>query len=128
MHETLILLVHFCQNSAVVNLTAPKCLLFVCFFPFHQPSSSVSKPKTEDEATEPEEPNLLERMIEALHMELLFVRHRIAVKLANLGQGIAVEISEVLMVRLKRVGVGGGLQRKNIESIEMMKGNSIKVE
>ena len=59
---------------------------------FHQPPSSVSKPKTEDEATEPEEPNLLERMIEALHMELLFVRHRIAVKLANLGQGITVEM------------------------------------
>jgi len=63
------------------------------FSPFHQPSLSISKPNTEDEATEPEEPNLLERMIEALHMELLFVRHRIAVKLANLGQGITGEIS-----------------------------------
>ena len=29
---------------------------------------------------------LLERMIEALHMELLFIRHRIAVKLSNLGK------------------------------------------
>lgn len=29
---------------------------------------------------------MLERMIEALHMELLFVRHRIAVKLTYLGQ------------------------------------------
>lgn len=29
---------------------------------------------------------MLERMIEALHMELLFIRHRIAVKLSNLGK------------------------------------------
>lgn len=28
----------------------------------------------------------MERMIEALHMELLFVRYRIAVKLSNLGK------------------------------------------
>ena len=69
----------------------PTLRLFV--FPFHQPSLSISKPNTEDEATEPEEPYLLERMIEALHMELLFVRHRIAVKLANLGQGITGEMS-----------------------------------
>ncbi|PFX16137.1 Uncharacterized protein C12orf55-like [Stylophora pistillata] len=47
---------------------------------------SVSKPRREDDGTEPLESNLLERMIEALHMELLFVRHRIAVKLINLGQ------------------------------------------
>ena len=33
----------------------------------------------------------MERMIEALHMELLFVRHRIAVKLANLGQGTRIQ-------------------------------------
>lgn len=45
---------------------------------------------------------MLERMIEAMHMELLFVRHRIAVKLANLGQGITVlkvlELIEVVML------------------------------
>lgn len=71
--------------------------LFVIYPKFHQSSSSVSKPKAEDEATEPEEPNLLERMIEALHMELLFVRHRIAVKLSNLGQGTTVDISSKLL-------------------------------
>jgi len=75
--------------------------LFVWFFPFHQPSSSVSKLKIEDEVTEPEEPNLLKRMIEALHIELLFVRHRIAVKLANLGQGITGEISLKLLFQVK---------------------------
>ena len=76
------------------NCTPSSNSSFVCLFPkFHLPSSSVTKPEAEDEATEPEEPNLLERMIEALHMELLFVRHRIAVKLANLGQGTTVEIS-----------------------------------
>ena len=56
-------------------------------FPLFLQPSGVSKPKTEDEATEPQELNLLECMIEALHMELLFVRHRIAIKLINLGQG-----------------------------------------
>ena len=29
---------------------------------------------------------MLERMIEALHMELFFICHRIAVKLSNLGK------------------------------------------
>lgn len=55
---------------------------------FEQPSSSVSKQKSDDSVApeSPQDLNLLERMIEALHMELLFMRHRIAVKLANLGQ------------------------------------------
>ena len=51
-----------------------------------QPPSSVNIQKVDEEANESQERSLLERMIEALHMELLFVRHRIAVKLANLGQ------------------------------------------
>ena len=53
---------------------------------FKQPSSSVSGQKADDEGIESEGPSLLERMIETLHMELLFVKHRIAVKLANLGR------------------------------------------
>ena len=52
----------------------------------NQPSSSVSIQKVGDEATESQDRSLLERIIEALHIELLFVRHRIAVKLVNLGQ------------------------------------------
>ena len=51
-----------------------------------QPSSSVSIQKVDDEAAESQDRTLLERIIEALHIELLFVRHRIAVKLVNLGQ------------------------------------------
>ncbi|XP_027049490.1 cilia- and flagella-associated protein 54-like [Pocillopora damicornis] len=48
--------------------------------------SRVNKPKTEDGDAEHQDSDLLERMIETLHMELLFVRHRVAVKLVNLGQ------------------------------------------
>lgn len=62
------------------------------FSSFLQPSR-VSKPKTEDGDTEHQDSNLLERMIETLHMELLFVRHRVAVKLVNLGQGEAISIN-----------------------------------
>ena len=61
------------------------------FFFLLQPSSILNKQKTDDEVIESQEPSLLERMIEALHMELLFVRHRIAVKLANLGQGTRIQ-------------------------------------
>ena len=89
------------QSTAVVNFELYhefQRLVCLLFFPkFHQPSSTVSKPNAEGETTEPEEPNLLERMIETLHMELLFVRHRIAVKLSNLGQGTTVEISLKLL-------------------------------
>ena len=63
-----------------------------CLFPSFLQPSSVSKPKTKDDDTEHQDSNLLERMIETLHMELLFVRHRVAVKLANLGQGEAISI------------------------------------
>ena len=77
-------------------------LVFPCFS--FQPSSSVNKPKTDDDVAESQEPSLLERMIEALHMELLFVRHRIAVKLANLGQG-TYKISHKLQCW---EGAGGG--------------------
>ena len=61
--------------------------LYYCFTSISkQPSSSVSIQKVDDEATESQDLSLLERIIEALHIELLFVRHRIAVKLVNLGQ------------------------------------------
>lgn len=66
-------------------------------FPSFLQPSRVSKPKTEDGDTEHQDSNLLERMIETLHMELLFVRHRVAVKLANLGQGEAISIQYLFM-------------------------------
>ena len=68
-----------------------------CLFPSFLQPSSVSKPKTKDDDTEHQNSNLLERMIETLHMELLFVRHRVAVKLANLGQGEAISIQYLFM-------------------------------
>ncbi|CAH3193048.1 unnamed protein product, partial [Porites evermanni] len=49
------------------------------------PSISTDQDETVKEA-EIQGSTLLERMIEALHMELLFIRHRIAVKLSNLGK------------------------------------------
>ena len=55
------------------------CVIIFCNH--FQPPAALDKPKSN------EEPHLLERMIEALHMEMLFVRHRIAVKIAALGQG-----------------------------------------
>ena len=66
-------------------------------FPSFLQPSRVSKPKTEDGDTEHQDSNLLERMIETLHMELLFVRHRVAVKLVNLGQGEAISIQYLFM-------------------------------
>ena len=66
-------------------------------FPSFLQPSRVSKPKTEDGDTEHQDSNLLERMIETLHMELLFVRHRVAVKLVNLGQGEAISIQYPFM-------------------------------
>ena len=52
-----------------------------------QPSPSISTDQDETvKAAEMQGSTLLERMIEALHMELLFIRHRIAVKLSNLGK------------------------------------------
>lgn len=53
---------------------------------FKQPSSSVIGLKADDVDKESQGPSLLERMIETLHMELLFVKQRVAVKLAHLGQ------------------------------------------
>lgn len=66
-------------------------------FPSFLQPSRVSKPKTEDGDIEHQDSNLLERMIETLHMELLFVRHRVAVKLVNLGQGEAINIQYLFM-------------------------------
>ncbi|XP_074609756.1 cilia- and flagella-associated protein 54-like isoform X1 [Acropora palmata] len=48
-------------------------------------SSSARGQKADGDHAESDGSSLLERTIEALHMELLFVKHRIAVKLANLG-------------------------------------------
>lgn len=56
---------------------------------FQQCSSSARGQKADDDYAESDGSSLLERTIEALHMELLFVKHRIAVKLANLGQEAA---------------------------------------
>ncbi|XP_068714673.1 cilia- and flagella-associated protein 54-like isoform X3 [Montipora foliosa] len=47
-------------------------------------SSSIGE-KNDGFTSESDGPSLLEQTIEALHMELLFVKHRISVKLANLG-------------------------------------------
>ena len=59
----------------------------VQFTSLEQPSPTVNKEKEEtDKDGDIESSTLLERMVNALHMELLFVRHRIAVKLTNLGQ------------------------------------------
>ena len=66
-------------------------------FPSFLQPSRVSKPKTEDGDTEHQDSNLLERMIETLHMELLFVRHRVAVKLVNMGQGEAISTQYLFM-------------------------------
>lgn len=52
---------------------------------FQQCSSSARGQKADGDHVESDGSSLLERTIEALHMELLFVKHRIAVKLANLG-------------------------------------------
>lgn len=53
---------------------------------FQQCPSSVRGQKADSDYVESDGSSLLERTIEALHMELLFVKQRIAVKLANLGQ------------------------------------------
>ena len=70
------------------------CFLFFFYYwqcnfiaSLRQPSPSINTEQDETvTAAEMQGPTLLERMIEALHMELLFVRYRIAVKLSNLGK------------------------------------------